>query len=78
MLEAGGESFSIGEWKKLSEAHNVKLLVCITAAIKRGIVSEQEAVNNGIASANLSAPFIQAGLGEFFTELHNCTRLVQF
>ena len=46
--------------------------------VKRGIVSEQEAVNNGIASANLSAPFIQAGLGEFFTELHNCTRLVQF
>jgi tRNA 2-thiouridine synthesizing protein D len=78
MLEAGGECFSFGEWKKLSEAHNVKLLVCITAAVKRGIVSEQEAVNNGIASANLSAPFIQAGLGEFFTELHSCTRLVQF
>ena len=40
--------------------------------------SEMEAKENGIAQANLTAPFEQAGLGEFFTALHECNRLVQF
>lgn len=78
MLKTGDEFYGQDAWKRLSEQHEVKLLVCITAAVKRGIVSDQEAQEHGIAQANLSAPFIQAGLGEFFTELHNCDRLVQF
>ncbi len=78
MLNTGDELFVLDDWKALADAHNIKLLVCITAAVKRGIVSELEAKENGIAYANLSAPFEQAGLGEFFSALHACNRLVQF
>ena len=78
MLKTGDELFVLDSWKTLATEHNVKLLVCITAAVKRGIVSEMEAKENGIAQANLTAPFEQAGLGEFFTALHECNRLVQF
>lgn len=78
MLETGDSLFTYGEWKNLSSAHNVNLMVCITAAVKRGIVSQQEAKENGMGQSNLQAPFQQAGLGEFFTSLHNCERLVQF
>ena len=78
MLNTGDELFALESWRALATAHNVKLLVCITAAVKRGIVSELEAKENGIAHANLAAPFEQAGLGEFFTALHECNRLVEF
>jgi tRNA 2-thiouridine synthesizing protein D len=78
MLKTGDELFAYDGWKALAADHNVKLMVCITAAVKRGIVSEMEAKENGIAQANLTAPFEQAGLGEFFAALHNCNRLVQF
>ena len=78
MLKTGDELHALEGWKSLAAEHKVKLLVCITAAVKRGIVSEQEAMENGLAYANLTAPFEQAGLGEFFTALHKCNKLVQF
>ena len=78
MLQTSDELYAYNEWKALADNHNITLLVCITAAVKRGIVSEQEAIENGLSMANLVAPFEQAGLGEFFSELHNCDRLVQF
>ncbi|WP_232363057.1 DsrE family protein [Alteromonas mediterranea] len=77
-VETGDELFAYDGWKALAADHNVNLMVCITAAVKRGIVSEMEAKENGIAQANLTTPFEQAGLGEFFTALHECNRLVQF
>lgn len=78
MLDTGDTFSAYRAWSKLSSEHNVALLVCITASVKRGIVSQQEADDNGIGFANLQAPFEQAGLGEFFTLLHGCTNLVQF
>ncbi|GEA08549.1 hypothetical protein KUL42_33100 [Alteromonas sp. KUL42] len=78
MLQTSDELYAYNEWKALAENHKITLLVCITAAVKRGVVSEQEAIENGLSIANLVSPFEQAGLGEFFSELHNCDRLVQF
>lgn len=78
MLHTGDELFAYDAWKALATNHKVKLLVCITAAVKRGIVSELEANESGLPYANLAPPFEQAGLGEFFTALHDCNRLVQF
>ena len=78
MLQTSDSHFAHGDWKQLATNHDIQLLVCITAAVKRGIVSQQEAHENGIGFANLHAPFEQAGLGEFFTALHECKRLVQF
>ncbi|AIF99058.1 sulfurtransferase complex subunit TusD [Alteromonas australica] len=78
MLQSGNDFYVYGAWESLASTHNTQLLVCITAAVKRGIVSQQEAAENGISAVNLTAPFVQAGLGEFFSELHQCERLVQF
>lgn len=66
------------QWCELQQNCGVTLLVCITAATKRGITSEQESQANDIDGFNLTAPFEQAGLGEFFTRLHDCEKLVQF
>jgi len=56
MLKTGDELFAYDGWKALAADHNVNLMVCITAAVKRGIVSEMEAKENGMAHANLTAP----------------------
>lgn len=77
-VPSGDEFYPYEYWVQLSASQHTALLVCITAAVKRGIVSVDEAKENGVDGANLVAPFQQAGLGEFFSALHNCNRLVQF
>ena len=39
MLQTSDELYAYNEWKALAENHNITLLVCITAAVKRAISS---------------------------------------
>ena len=41
MLQTGDSHFAHGDWKHLATNHDIQILVCITAAVKRGIVSQQ-------------------------------------
>lgn len=65
-------------WRELHEQSGVRLLVCITAALKRGVTDTHNAADHDIDGCNLQAPFEQAGLGEFFSALHGCDHVVQF
>lgn len=65
-------------WQRIQTMAQCSLLVCVTAAVKRGLLSEIEANEAGIDMATITSPFEQAGLGEFFTQLHECDQLVQF
>lgn len=66
------------QWCELAQNHHIPLLVCVTAAAKRGVFSEAEAAELGVAQATLLPPFEQVGIADFFTRLHDCERLVQF
>ncbi len=48
-------------WQSLAQSHQVQLETCVAAALRRGVVSEQEASQHGLASHNLAAHFTQAG-----------------
>jgi len=65
-------------WQSLATEHTIPLLVCVGAASKRGIVDADQAEQAGLTQHNLFEPFKQVGLGEFFTLLHNSSKLVQF
>ena len=65
-------------WQSLATEHAIPLLVCVGAASKRGIVDADQAEQAGLTQHNLFEPFKQVGLGEFFTLLHNSSKLVQF
>ena len=65
-------------WPSLATEHAIPLLVCVGAASKRGIVDADQAEQAGLTQHNLFEPFKQVGLGEFFTLLHNSSKLVQF
>ncbi|PAR29823.1 sulfurtransferase complex subunit TusD [Vibrio metoecus] len=65
-------------WQKLAQAHNVQLETCVAAALRRGVVSEQEAKQHGLSSHNLASHFTQAGLGSLVQALLEQDRVVQF
>ncbi|QJR79336.1 sulfurtransferase complex subunit TusD [Alteromonas pelagimontana] len=66
------------QWCEIHQSAATRLWVCVTAAAKRGIMSKHEAAIAEKTQHNVVFPFEQVGLGEFFTELHQCDRLVQF
>ncbi|KNA45613.1 sulfur relay protein TusD/DsrE [Vibrio cholerae MZO-3] len=65
-------------WQSLAQSHQVQLETCVAAALRRGVVSEQEASQHGLASHNLAAHFTQAGLGSLAQALLEQDRVVQF
>ena len=65
-------------WAELANKHHFPLEVCVSAALRRGIVSEAESKQLSLTQFNLQAPFVLSGLGQLAELSANCDRLVQF
>lgn len=65
-------------WKDLAEAHQLDLVVCIAAALKRGVMDESEARRHEKSSFNTQAPFELSGLGQLSEAAIISDRLVTF
>ncbi|WP_070962842.1 sulfurtransferase complex subunit TusD [Vibrio sonorensis] len=65
-------------WRTLAEQNKVQLETCVAAALRRGIVSEQEASQHGLPQSSLSDGFHQAGLGSLAQALLSQDRVIQF
>jgi len=65
-------------WQKLANEHNVSLETCVAAALRRGIISSEEAEQHQLSSSNLASGFTQAGLGSLSEALLTQDRVVQF
>ncbi len=63
------------QYRELARELGIPLLVCNTAAARRGVVPKEEQTDLGY---NLEAPFIAAGLTEFAKLSQQADRLVQF
>ncbi|GGD78082.1 sulfurtransferase complex subunit TusD [Lacimicrobium alkaliphilum] len=64
-------------WLELA-AQGIPLHVCVTAAARRGILSETEANEQDSVSYNLTPPFQASGLGQFIELMNSADRVVQF
>lgn len=62
------------EWQKLG----VRLPICVSAALSRGITDADNATRHQLPQHNLAEGFELVGLGELADALQNCTRLIQF
>jgi len=62
------------EWQKL----NIRLPVCVSAALARGITDEQNAQRHQISQYNLAQGFELVGLGELVDAVQSAQRLIQF
>ncbi|PSV36535.1 sulfurtransferase complex subunit TusD [Photobacterium sp. GB-210] len=75
---ASDEFDLVAAWQALAKMHNVELQTCVAAALRRGIVSEQEAEQNQLSAVNLADGFEQAGLGGLAEVLLTADRVIQF
>ena len=62
------------EWQKLS----IRLPVCVSAALARGISDADNAKSHQLSQHNLAAGFELVGLGELADAVQSTERLIQF
>lgn len=65
-------------WSDLAIKHQFPLEVCISAALRHGIVDEQESLQLKLNQFNLKAPFTLSGLGQLAELSAKCDRVVTF
>ena len=75
---ASDEFDLVAAWQQLATENEVELQTCVAAALRRGIVSKQEAEQNALPGDNLAAGFEQAGLGGLAEAMLTADRVIQF
>ncbi|NKF50599.1 sulfurtransferase complex subunit TusD [Shewanella sp. WXL01] len=65
-------------WREFAKAQSIPLINCVSAALRRGITSEQDAKENGLAQHNCDEQFMMGGLGELVTGIEKADRMVSF
>jgi len=68
----------VGNWARFSAAHSVPLVVCVTAAERRGVLSAAQAEEFDKPVANLHPSFSVAGLGALHEASLASDRMVVF
>ncbi|MEX6503817.1 sulfurtransferase complex subunit TusD [Pseudomonas zhanjiangensis] len=67
-----------GEWRAFVQEHGLDGVVCIAAALRRGVLNAEEAQRYGRPAANLAAPWELSGLGQLHEATQMAERLVCF
>lgn len=71
-----GEPALYRQWLELVAERDTELVVCIAAALRRGLVDEREAQRYQLGAANLADGFILSGLGQLVEAGVGCDRLI--
>lgn len=65
-------------WQQLARDHQLDMVVCIAAALRRGVLDNQEANRYEKSAANLAPSFNLSGLGQLVEAAVVADRLVCF
>ncbi len=65
-------------WQEVAAHYQLELVVCVAAALRRGLLDEKEAQRHGLAQHNLAAGFTLAGLGQLVDSLSQADRTLTF
>jgi len=66
------------QWREFVTHHGLDGVVCIAAALRRGVLNEEEAERYSRPGANLSAPWTLSGLGQLHDAVQAADRLICF
>jgi tRNA 2-thiouridine synthesizing protein D len=66
------------EWREFVQLHQLDGVVCIAAALRRGVLDHAEAQRYSRSAANLDAPWELSGLGQLHEAAQVADRLVCF
>ena len=65
-------------WQQLVQQHGIDAVVCISSALKRGVVDATEAERYGLASGSLLPGFVIGGLGQLVEACIQADRVITF
>ena len=65
-------------WADLADQYQLDLVVCIAAALKRGVLDEKEAKRHEKAHFNVAPPFQLSGLGQLTDAMISSDRIISF
>ncbi|MDG1580302.1 sulfurtransferase complex subunit TusD [Pseudomonas sp. GOM6] len=66
------------EWREFVQTHQLDAVVCIAAALRRGVLNRDEAERHRKSAANLEAPWELSGLGQLHEAAQMADRLISF
>ena len=66
------------QWSSLAQQHKIELIVCVSAAQRRGLLHIDEAKRQGKLENNLAACFKVSGLGQLVEANLNADRIMIF
>lgn len=66
------------EWQAFVDAHRIDAVVCIAAALRRGVLNAEEAQRHDRPAANLQGPWELSGLGQLHEAAQLADRLICF
>lgn len=72
------EQDTAAQWRALISQHRLDGVVCIAAALRRGVLDQAEAERYQRQAASLSAPWELSGLGQLHEAVQQADRLVCF
>lgn len=75
---ADGESNDTAAWQALGKTHQLDLAVCVSASMRRGLLTDSEAKKKNQAQGNIAEGFQIAGLGQLIDASLQADRLVTF
>lgn len=78
LLPPQDEAHVSRDWAHLAAEHSIELVVCIAAALKRGVMDPDTARREEMPVANLAAGFTISGLGQLAEAMIESDRLVSF
>lgn len=65
-------------WQELVQQHGIDAIVCAASALKRGILSDEEAARYDKRAGNLLPGFTIGGLGQMVDALQHSDRVLNF
>ena len=65
-------------WQELAQQHQIDMVVCIAAALRRGIINQEEASRYEKPASNLDSTYSLSGLGQLVEAAVSADRLICF
>lgn len=68
----------IEQWRQLADQHNIELIICVSAALRHGIIDTTEAERYEKSHESLANGFTISGLGQLTEAAIESDRLITF
>lgn len=65
-------------WARLGRTHGIDLVLCVSSALRRGLLDDGEAERYARRSGNLRPEFVLSGLGQLVESALEADRLITF